>query len=122
MITASVVQDWMYRGSNYRLIVSVEESDEDDTPYVIPNTAVGKLRLSQSWGFATSELEKDADTYIRANGIIEFYFIPEETEDLLSGGWDLSIHLEDGDEVIPVFQGRFGIVAFNPPASTGGVV
>ena len=74
MITASVVQDWMYRGSSYTLVVQILDDGE---PYPIPLTYEAVLRLSLSSTYPRSVVEKAAKFYSRNNGIVHFEFTPQ---------------------------------------------
>ena len=112
MITAWLVQDWMYRGSSYTLVVNVVRNAQGD-PYEISETAVAKLRISLSSTYPNALIEKEASRYVRNLGNLHFEFEPADTERLLAVAHDLTIHLEDGDKVLPVFKGRFGIVDIN---------
>ena len=112
MITAWLVQDWMYRGSSYTLVVNVIRNAQGD-PYEISETAVAKLRISLSSTYPNALIEKEASHYARKLGTLHFEFEPADTERLLAVAHDLTIHLEDHDKVLPVFKGRFGIVDIN---------
>lgn len=115
MITASVVQDWMYRGSSYTLVVQILYDGE---PYPIPLTYEAVLRLSLSSTYPRSVVEKAAKFYSHNNGIVHFEFYPTDTRDLLAAAYDLTIHFEDASQVVPVLKCRFGLVDSNPEVSS----
>lgn len=115
MITASVVQDWMYRGSSYTLVIQVLQDDE---PYPIPETYSAVLRLALSSSYSNSVLEKEASFYSYNNGILHFEFKPEDTESLLAMAYDLTVHLKDANNIVPVVKCRFGVVNFNTEAAS----
>lgn len=115
MLTASLNQEWMYRGGDFTLIVQIltEASNE---PYVIPPEGSVNLRLAQTSAQGNSVLDTEADAYYRDEGIVNFRFTAEDTRDLLAISYDLTIHVTDGNSVFPVFTGRFALREFNPPA------
>lgn len=104
----------MYRGSTFTLVVDVfDEGDQSGENYIIPGEDIAVLRLSHAIT-DTPILLKEAATYDRAEGRLYFAFEPEDTEDLLTKGYDLTITLENSNgRITPVFQGRFGIVGIN---------
>ncbi len=116
MITASLNQAWMYRGGAFTLVVEILQHDTKE-PYSIPDAGVAKLRIAQTSAHRSSLLEKEASSYNKDIGIARFEFEAADTEALLAISYDLTIHLEVGVDIFPVFVGRFALVDFNPTAS-----
>lgn len=113
MITADLVQDWMYRGSNFTLVAHILQEEGDD-PFEIPSEAVAHLRLAVSSASPESVLEIEASDYSREIGLVRFDFVPEDTIDLIASGYDLTIHIIDGTNVYPAYKGKFALKEFNP--------
>ena len=115
MITASLVQDWMYRGSSYTLVVQILQ---DGKPYPIPATYEAVLKLSLASTYPRSLVEKSAKFYSHDNGVVHFEFYPTDTKNLLATAYDLTVQLEDATQTIPVVQCRFGLVGTNQEVSS----
>lgn len=114
IISANTVNDWMYRGSDYQLPVTI--IDEDGNATSLEEEDVVYLMLYDNIVQGDPILQLEADIYHRSIGLVVFTFEPEDTVSLMTKAYDLSIAVkEDGTKIRPIFTGRFAIYPFNAP-------
>ena len=117
MITANLNQEWMFRGGKFTLSVRAI-SDETGDPFVIPEDSVAKLRLAETTAHSSAVFEKEATSYVHPQGVMYFELTAVETANLAAMSYDLTVHIEHGLEIYPVYKGRFALVDYAPGADT----
>lgn len=106
---------WMYRGSEYTLRVLI--MDDDCKDYPLADTDMVLLRLADSSAHKTY-LELEGNVLFDNDNKVEFVFMPEHTENLMAGAYDLTVIVfSPVGEPWPALHGRFGIAATSPEVS-----
>jgi len=110
--TAMIVADWMYRGSSFKLPISI--LDEDGNPSIIEEEETAHLRVFYDEIDPTVLIEKEAALVYGDIGLVIFEIEPSDTIDLLEQSYVIKVHIQKDEEVFPVLVTRLGVVPFNP--------
>ena len=114
--TAMTVADWMYRGSNFVLPISIVDEDGDSVVLEVTDSFYLRLYYNDIDDEADVLIEKEATTVDHSEGIVTFAFVPADTESLLPRAYDFVVHVKTSDDKIyPVIAAKLGIVPFNTP-------
>jgi hypothetical protein len=107
---------WMYRGSGFVLPVEIQDENGNDYPLADSDKVI--LRLALSAAEPESVLEIQGDVLFHNDNKVEFSFLPEHTENLPAGDYDLTIIVYSPEGYPwPAVQGKWGLVAFDREVS-----